>query len=187
MLKSLTVPMRVAARSGCSLMKLTPSSQPCAKFQHDTGIGGGEFIADHEDVGDQVIGDAGVVDFARAGALGDGVGHVGIPGDGGVHLLLREESGGLDAVFGVDGLGEDLIALLGGQAGAFQAVPEEEVRGREGREGDGLAGEVFDALDALRADDAIGAARPIDHVEGVGVEALVLEFAEILAPDVGRW
>ena len=66
---------------------------------------------------------------------------------------------------------EDLVALLGAQAGALQPVPEQEVRRSVGREGHRLAGQVFDAVDALFADDAIGAARPIHHVEGVGIRS----------------
>ncbi len=59
------------------------------------------------------------------------------------------------------------------------------MRRRVGREGHRFAGQVFDAVDALLADHAIGPARPIHHVEGARAHALILELSEILGPHVG--
>src|SRR5947207_140184 len=54
-----------------------------------------------------------------------------------------------------------------------------------GRESNLVTSKVFNALDALLADHAIRAARPIHHEEGVRVYVLVLKLSEILSPDIG--
>ena len=55
-----------------------------------------------------------------------------------------------------------------------------------GRECDRLAGQVLDAVDALLADDAVGASRPIHHIDGVRANAFFLELGEVFGPDVDR-
>src|SRR6266852_2440695 len=48
-----------------------------------------------------------------------------------------------------------------------------------------LARQVFDAVDTLLADHAIGAPRPIDHEECVGAESFVLKLGVVFGPHVG--
>src|ERR1700723_2390785 len=109
---------------------------------------GGKTVAHHENIGDKAVGDSCVVDLLRAGSLGNGVAHIGIPGYGGINLLLGEKGGGLDAGLGMDGLVEDFIALVGAEARGLEPVPQQEVRWSVRRKSDFLAGQVFDAVDS---------------------------------------
>ena len=59
--------------------------------------------------------------------LGDRIAHIGVPGHSSVHFFLGKEHGWLDAIFGVDGVLEDFILLIGAQARGLQAIPEKEV------------------------------------------------------------
>ena len=55
-----------------------------------------------------------------------------------------------------------------------------------GSEGNGLASKIFNAVDPLAANDAVGTPRPIHHEEGVSVEVFVLELSVVLGPNVRR-
>ncbi len=48
-----------------------------------------------------------------------------------------------------------------------------------------LTRQVFDAVDALLANHAVGAPRPIDHEECVGAESFVLKLGVVFGPHVG--
>src|ERR1051326_1789436 len=119
-------------------------------------------------------------------SLGNGVTHVGVPGDGSIYFFLGEEHSGFNAILGMDGVLEDFIFLVSAQARGLHAVPEKEVRRRVRRKGHSLAGKVFNAVDALIADRAIGAAGPIGHQDAVPAKALLLELAVILGVNVER-
>src|SRR5262245_12234809 len=147
---------------------------------------GGKAVADHENVGNQAIGDAGVINLSGAGALGDRVTHVRIPRHRGINLFLGEEIGWLDAVLGMDSVLEDLLALLRAQTGGLEPVPQEEVRRRVRSEGHGLAGEVFNAVDALLADHAVSDAGPINNEKRVRAEDLILEQSVVFDVHVQR-
>ena len=85
----------------------------------------------------------------------------------------------------MDGLGENFIALLGTQAGACQPVPQQEMRRGIGSKCHRLACQIFQAVDSLAADQAIGSPRPVHHVESVRTKALLLKLGIVLCPDVG--
>src|SRR5207249_1656757 len=117
--------------------------------------------------------------FLRSRTLGYRIAHIRIPRHGGVHLLLREQCRRLDAILRVDGLAEDLIALVDAKPGALKPVPQQKVRRSVGSERDRLAGQILDAVDALLADDAVRPARPIHHIDGVRAYAFFLKLIEV--------
>src|SRR5439155_17891590 len=60
------------------------------------------------------------------------------------------------------------------------------MRRRVGGEGYGFPGQILNAVDALPPDQAVSAARPVDHVKSARPKALVLELSIVLGPDVCR-
>ena len=124
-------------------------------------------VAYHQNVSDQAVGDFCVVNLLCASAFINRIAHVRVPGHCGVHFVLGKERGRLNAIFGMNGFAEDLIAFGGAQSGGFQAVPQQKVRRSVGSKGDRLTGQAFNTIDALLHDHAIGAARPINHQESM--------------------
>src|SRR5215472_8248171 len=116
-------PDQVVGALGMVLDELYAFQPALGELEQGLGMLGGKSIADHENVGDQAVGNPGVIDFLGAGALAYSVAHVGIPGYSGVDFVLRKENRRLDAVLGVHRLVKDFLALVCAEAGSFEAIP----------------------------------------------------------------
>ena len=103
-----------------------------------------------------------------------------------VRLLLSKQCCRLNTVFGVHGFRENFTALFGIQPGTLQAIPQQDVRRCIRSKSNGFAGQVFNTVDALPADDPIRSARPIDHIEGMRAEASIPKLCKIFGLTKGR-
>src|ERR1700747_3528319 len=89
---------------------------------------GGEVVADDENVGNQAIGNFRVVDLLRSRTFGNCVAHIGIPCHGSINFFLGKKSRWFNSILGMDGLAENLVALLCAESGGFKSVPQQKMR-----------------------------------------------------------
>src|SRR5579864_9509624 len=86
------------------------------QLHHGLWVLGGEAVAYDEDIGDQAIGNACVINLLGSGTLGHGVTHVGVPRYSCVYFFLGKEHSRLNAIFSMDSVLEDFILLISAQA-----------------------------------------------------------------------